>query len=157
MSIHFSQYLLKGHDLLNPMTKTTHGYCATPDSNCYNETPKESNERNHLKSSPRVRYNYHRNTGIVNCRVNSSSKHKRQFSTYSSTSLSSNGILSESVASRVFAHEVGHSFGAKHDDSDEACNPLRKDNFIMTGSARVNDIIKHNIILEVRIKILNYE
>ena len=151
MFIHFYQYLLKGHDLLNPITKTTHGYCATPDSNCYNETPKESNDHNHLKSSPRVRYNYHRNTGIVNCRVNSSAKHERKFSTYSSTSLSSNGILSESVASQVFAHEVGHSFGAKHDDLDEACNPLRKDNFIMTGSARVNDIIKHNIILELNL------
>ena len=108
-------------------------------------------------SSPRVRYDYHRNTGIVNCRVNSSAKLERQFSSYASTSSSSDGILSESVASQVFAHEVGHSFGAKHDDLDEACNPLRKDNFIMTGSARVIIIIKHNIIPEVKMKIFEFK
>ena len=132
----------KGHDLQNPATKITHGYCAAPDKNCFNETPMTSKEEYDLEQNlePRNNFNYQRNTGVVNCRVNSGLKYKKR-SSWSSSNLSngvlSNGVLSESVASQVFAHEVGHSFGARHDDSDVTCNPSRIDNYIMTGMAKV--------------------
>ena len=118
------------------MTKFTHGYCASPDERCYNETSVPSDDGKYFGRNPKNSYNYHRNTGIVNCRINSMPKHKKRFSPFTSTSLS-NGILSESVASQVFAHEVGHSFGARHDDIDKSCNPLGKDNYLMTGKAKV--------------------
>ena len=125
------------------MTKSTHGYCASPDASCYNETLIPSDDPNHYWTRPKNEYNYHRNTGIVNCRVNSVPKNKKRFSSYSSTPISE-GVLSESVASQVFAHEVGHSFGARHDDIDKSCNPLGKDNYIMTGKAKVFFIIVKN-------------
>ena len=137
------------------MTKSTHGYCASPDASCYNESLISLDDQNHSWTRPKNEYNYHRNTGIVNCRVNSRPKNKKRFSFYSSTPISE-GVLSESVASQVFAHEVGHSFGARHDDIDKSCNPLGKDNYIMTGKAKVLLIIPKNTnlskILKPRVK-----
>ena len=49
----------------------------------------------------------------------------------------SSRILSESVIKQVFAHELGHSFGAKHDDLDSTCNPAGRNDYIMTGRAKV--------------------
>ena len=64
-------------------------------------------------------------------------------------SLIHRGILSETVLNQVFAHEIGHSLGAKHDDSDSACNPSRKDNYLMTGQSKVIVFYNFCIYFEV--------
>ena len=45
--------------------------------------------------------------------------------------------MAESTSVNVFAHELGHSLGAKHDDLVSDCNPVGSDSYLMTGNSKV--------------------
>ena len=110
----------------DPATKTNYGYCAKPDQSCSYDTP--------LTNNGSHSFDYYRNTGVINARINAFQKQQL----YSNPANNDHyGILSESVVQKVFAHEIGHSFGAKHDDDEVICNPSRITNFLMTGQSKV--------------------
>ena len=122
----------------DPATKTNYGYCATPDNSCSYDNPFTNNsnayDRIHKLLDLRDSLDYYRNTGVINARINAFPKQQL----YSNPSNNDHyGILSESVVQKVFAHEIGHSFGAKHDDEEVECNPSRITNFLMTGQSKV--------------------
>ena len=121
-------------------TQIKYGYCAPPGKSYQTRHPLDKTdlslvkdqERNHHRES----FSYHRNTGVINGRVNAMLRPNKTTSSIK-TEKESSGILSEYVINQVFAHELGHSFGAKHDDLDITCNPSRKNDYIMTGQAKV--------------------
>jgi len=57
------------------------------------------------------------------------------------------GIFSESVSVNVFAHELGHSLGAKHDDRNMDCNPTGEQSFLMTGNSKVKLFNGRHLVL----------
>jgi hypothetical protein len=132
--------IVQGHDILDLTTQTNYGYCAPPDKSCHKNLPFENNGLFWIKNQKLSDYNktfsYHRNTGVINGRVNVLPRQIKRVSSID-TKRRSSGILSESVIKQVFAHELGHSFGAKHDDLDTTCNPSGKNDYIMTGRAKV--------------------
>ena len=122
----------------DPATKTNYGYCAKPDKSCSYDTSFTNNSISYDKIPKSFdlddSFNYYRNTGVINARINAFQKQQL----YSNPANSDHyGILSESVVQNVFAHEIGHSFGAKHDDDELECNPSRITNFLMTGQSKV--------------------
>ena len=66
--------------------------------------------------------------------------------------LLSSGILAESTSVNVFAHELGHSLGAKHDDLVSDCNPVGSDSYLMTGNSKVlkNNFLGHFQIQRIK-------
>ena len=58
--------------------------------------------------------------------------------------LLSSGIFAETTSMNVFAHELGHSLGAKHDDVASDCNPNGADHYLMTGNSKVDPEITHH-------------
>ena len=65
---------------------------------------------------------YFRNTGVVNLHL-------------------VRGLLSEKSAVHIFIHELGHSFGARHDNESDDCLNLTDETFLMTGDAKVSQCI----------------
>ena len=130
---------LKGHDPDDSTTQNNYGYCAASDKTCYNgfiydsDISRVVSEKSFGDSE---RFSYKRNTGVINARVNAFPQHKKRGSP-KFIKASQSGILSESVVNQVFAHEIGHSFGAKHDDSDDTCNPTGIEHYLMTGQSKV--------------------
>ena len=123
----------------DPATKTNYGYCATPDKHCSYDARLTNNRISYDKRQNSIdlrdSFDYYRNTGVINARINAFPKEQP----YSNPSNNDQyGILSESVVQKVFAHEIGHSFGAKHDDEEVECNPSRITNFLMTGQSKVS-------------------
>ena len=133
--------LFKGHNPEDSITQTNYGYCAAPDITCYNGVISDGYDISKLERGKSFNdsenFPYQRNTGVINARVNAVPRYKKRKS-LKFIKGSERGILSESVVSQVFVHEIGHSFGAKHDDSDDTCNPSGIDNYLMTGQAKVN-------------------
>ena len=127
----------QGHNAEDPATKTNYGYCATPDKSCSYNTPFTSIPYDKLQKSfdRRDNFQYYRNTGVINARINAFPKEQLYPNPANNDHY---GILSESVVQKVFAHEIGHSFGAKHDDDEVICNPSRITNFLMTGQSKVD-------------------
>ena len=122
----------------DPATKTNYGYCATPDKHCSYDARLTNNRIFHDKIKKsfdrRDSFDYYRNTGVINARINAFPKQQLYPNAANNDHY---GILSESVVQKVFAHEIGHSFGAKHDDEEVECNPSRITNFLMTGQSKV--------------------
>ena len=123
----------------DPATKTNYGYCATPDKHCFYNAGLTNNGISYdtIQKSFDCRdsFNYYRNTGVINARINALPKQQLYPNAANNDHY---GILSESVVQKVFAHEIGHSFGAKHDDEAVECNPSRITNFLMTGQSKVS-------------------
>ena len=122
----------------DPATKTNYGYCAKPDKSCSYDNPFNNHSISYDKIQKsldlRDSFDYYRNTGVINARINAFQKQQPHSNPANDDHY---GILSESVVQKVFAHEIGHSFGAKHDDEEVECNPSRITNFLMTGQSKV--------------------
>ena len=123
---------MKGHNVNDTTTQTRYGYCALPDETCNHRTFNTDTKGTGSDNSfgYKDNFEYCRNTGVINARI-------KAMPAYDNSTSNNNGILSEEVVKRIFTHELGHSFGAKHDGTGSGCNPAGLDNYIMTGHAKV--------------------